>query len=452
MKRFFRQLLGLTPPEDDQQSLFITFWRSTLGVFLALRLADVVNAVTGLWAIPSLLPSQHLGAVLPLLQVGAVLTVPITIFTMVFTRHLCAYAVNGDSVRTRGLLRDALVGMGLVFIVALAITTALLPWLCAHLHIEQTSAGYWAIVNGLLAAFTPLLWSALQALRKFGAISAGALLAAPIRLLAMLTLIPCLGLSGYLIGQSVPLVIMLCVALIALYPLLHQRGTAPLFAWWRERHAMLSYAGYIAVGVVGAAIQGAVVTFAIRHKLPLDASATYYLISRFAEIATYCGTTLATVLFPFALEARLKGWASNRFRSGVMGFILLLGGVIAAAIYWGFPLIATWTSLTPLRHLVEAAPQAAYLTIITTLNAASTLHFTHAAAEDRFTYLRFYVPCTALLILGLLLTPAHTLNTILHLMAGVALLQFVGCLWDGRRRKTPTHGVNESLRERKEEH
>jgi hypothetical protein len=61
------------------------------------------------------------------------------------------------------------------------------------------------------------------------------------------------------------------------------------------------------------------------------------------------------------------------------------------------------------------------------------------------------VPCTALLILGLLLTPAHTLNTILHLMAGVALLQFVGCLWDGRRRKTPTSGVNESLRERKEE-
>ena len=433
MRRFFHQLLGFSPPEDEQQSLFITFWRSTLGVFLALRFADLVNAITGLWTIPALLPSEHLGAVLPLLQVGAVLTVPMTIFTLVFTRHLCAYAVMGDSVRTRGLLRDALVGMGGVFLIALAITSAFLPWLCDMLRIERSAAGYWAIINGLLAAFTPFLWSALQALRKFGAISTGALLAAPMRLLAMILLIPALGLSGYLIGQCLPLVVMIGVALVTLHPLLKQRGTAPLFAWWSERHAMLSYAGYIAVGAIGAAIQGAVITFVIRHKLPIDASGTYYLISRFAEIATYCGTTLATVLFPFALEARLKGWNSNRFRGGVMGFILLLGGTIAAGIYWGLPLVANWIAAMPFEALIASAPQAAYLTVITTLNAASTLHFTHAAAEDRFTYLRFYVPCTALLIVGLLATPNLTLNGALHLMGGVALLQLAGCWWDGRQ-------------------
>ena len=96
-------------------------------------------------------------------------------------------------------------------------------------------------------------------------------------------------------------------------------------------------------------------------------------------------------------------------------------------------MVANWIAATPFEALIASAPQAAYLTVITTLNAASTLHFTHAAAEDRFTYLRFYAPCTVLLIVGLLTTPNLTLNGALHLMGGVALLQLMGCWWDGRR-------------------
>ena len=68
------------------------FWVCLLLVFGAMRLADALNAVTGLWVVPSRLPAQTLGALLPLTQFGAVLALPVSVLTTVFARHLGAYA------------------------------------------------------------------------------------------------------------------------------------------------------------------------------------------------------------------------------------------------------------------------------------------------------------------------------------------------------------------------
>jgi O-antigen/teichoic acid export membrane protein len=399
-----------------------------LGVFIALRLADVLNAVTGLYIIPTKLAPDILGAILPLMQVGAVLAMPVSVFTLVFTRHLCAYAIAGDSIRVRGLLRDALVATALTLVTALVITTALTPWLCTVLRVPYSAVGYLAVSYGLLAAFTPMAWSALQALKRFGAISTGALIAAPVRLIAMTFLLPLWGLSGYFVGQSLPPLIMLIVALLSLAPLLKQSREAPFMAWRADLKPMLRYAGYIAAGVFAAAIQGAVITFIIRHNLSTEHSGAYYLISRFAEIATYSGTTLATVLFPYTVEARVRGLSSTTFRAGVMGFVLLIGCALAIFLYFVLPLLSQWIPLLEVYTHYEVA--AAYLTIITTLNAASTLHFTYTAAHDRFTYLRFLLPLTLALTLTLWLMPIASLMQLLHILFAAAILQFIGCLFD----------------------
>lgn len=440
-KRFLRQFFGLSPAETAQRSLVIAFWRSAIGLFIALRLADGINAITGLWVIPSQLPSGQLGAVLPLLQIGAVLAIPVSIFAMVFTRHLCAYAVSGDSERTRGLLRDALAAVLLTLLIALLLAAVLMPWVCRLLRIAPSAAGYLTVGYGLLAAFAPMAWAALQALRRFGALSTGALLAAPLRLAAMVLLLPGLGLSGYFIAQSLPSAVMIAIALLVLRPLLKQSRQTPWMAWRNDLKAMLHYAAFIALGAVAAAIQGMVITVVIRHRLSDELSGAYYLLSRFAEIATYSGTTLATVLFPFALEARLKGLSSGAFRAGVMSFILLLGGGLAALFYWLLPWFFT---LVPgfSDYIGHAAP-AAYLTLTTTLNAASTLYFTHAAAEDCFTYLRFSLPCALLSSILLWALGCDTLMSILHLLFITAALQFSGCLIDAalaaQRKRNPAH-------------
>lgn len=430
---FVRQLLGRLPTEDAHRSLLIDFWRSAIGVFIALRLADVINAITGLWAIPSYLPATQLGAVLPLLQIGAVLAIPVSIFAMVFTRHLCAYAVSGDAERTRGLLRDALVAMLVTLLGAFIVASLLMPWVCRALRIAHSAASYLTVAYGLLAAFTPMAWSALQALRKFGALSVGALLAAPIRLIAMVCLLPLIGLSGYFIGQSLPAVIILIITLGVLRPLLKQSRNTPWLAWGKDFKAMSRYALFIALGAIAAAIQGMVITFVIRNRLSDELSGAYYVISRFAEIATYCGTTFATVLFPFALEARLKGLPAGAFRAGVMTLVMLIGGALALFLYFFLPWF--FATIPAFEAYTDCAFPAAYLTVITTLNAASTLHFTHAATEDRFTYLHFALPC-AIFASGILwLLSAPTLMTILHILFGIALLQFCGCLIDIARHK-----------------
>ena len=56
-----------------------------------------------------------------------------------------------------------------------------------------------------------------------------------------------------------------------------------------------------------------------------------------------------------------------------------------------------------------------------------------AAARDRFTYLTFVLPLTLILSATLYFLPSPTLFQILHLLFGVALLQFIGCLIDARR-------------------
>lgn len=395
---------------------------------LALRLADAINAITGLWIIPSYLPEHSLGAVLPLFQIGALFAIPVTIFTTVFTRHLCAYAVQDDAEKTRGLLRDALMGTILLFGLSIAITTLLIPWLCAFLRIPHSAAAYYAIGYGLLAAFTPMAWSALQALRRFGAISLGSLLAAPIRLIAMIALLPLLRLTGYFIGQTLPLIVMLIVAGIVLRPLLTRKTKTPFLCWRGELQSMTRYAGFITLGTLVTALQGTLLTFIIRHRLSDDVSGAYYILTRFSEIATYCGSTLATVLFPFAIEARIKGFTATRFRGSLMSLILVIGICLAAILYWLLPWI--FTLIPTFSAATQYAPHAAYLTLITTLNAASTLHFTQSAAEDRFTYFWYSLPCALFLSLGLLLLPNLHLLTIFHLMAITALLQFIGCLID----------------------
>jgi O-antigen/teichoic acid export membrane protein len=437
MWQFIREFLGICPSKDEQRALLITFWRNTIGVFVALRIADFMNAITGLYIIPKHLPQQEIGALLPLMQIGAILSLPIGIFALVFTRQLCTYAVTGDAVRLRGLLRDAVTATLLTLIFSLALASFLMPWLCEMLRIEQSLAGYLSIGYSLVASFTPMLWSALQALRRFGAIAAGSLLAAPLRLIAMLFLLPLWGLSGYFVGQGFPPLVMLTVSLIVLTPLLRQSRQAPFMAWRNDLKSMARYASFVSIGFVISAIQGAIMTFVIRNRLSDEASGAYYLISRFSEIATYCGSSLATVLFPFAVEARVRGLSSKIFRAGVMYLILALGSVLTILLYWALPFLMPY-------DYVGYEWAAAYLTLITTLNAASGLYITDSTAHDRFTYLSFVFPLTLFLSIALYCLKLTTLVHIFHLLFITAILQFVGCLIDARLRKRHFEAKNKT--------
>ncbi len=405
------------------------FWLSLLLVFGAMRLADALNAVTGLWVVPRGVSGQTLGALLPLTQFGAVLALPVTVLSTVFARHLCAYAAAGDGPRARGLLRDALAATAAALLAALGLAAALLPWLCGALRVPHSPAGYLAVAYGLAAAFLPMVTAAAQALGRFGALAAGSLLAAPARLGAMALLLPLLGLSGYFLGQLVPLVVTAGVTLWALRRLLAADPAAPPAAAWRaDLRPMARYAAKVAVGVAAASLQTFAATWVIRTRLADDASAGYYLISRFAEIATYCGTTVATVLFPFAVAAKARGEGSAALRNGSLAAILAGGTLLAGALWLGLPWL--FGRLPGYAPYADAAPLAGYLALTTTLNVACAGHFAHQQARDDFRYLRYMVPCAACACAALLLLADTTLLRVLHVLFACALLQALCVLAD----------------------
>ncbi len=410
------------------------FWWTALSVFVVLRLADVLNAITGLWIVPRGIRLDDLGALLPLTHFGAFLALPITILSTVFIRQLCTYLVTHDNLRARGLLRDVFGATLLVLVFALVVAMGMLPWLCQWLRVPYTPAGYLAVTYGLLAAFLPIALSALQAAQRFGSLALGSALAAPTRLLVMCFVLPLFGLSGYFLGQIAPLLMTLVVALWVLRPYLMGRGHCPIGAWRNDIRPMLRYAAWVALGAIVGAVHGLTLSFIIRHALPANDSAGYYLITRFAEITTYCGSTLWMVLFPFAVEAKAKGESSGSLRNGVF-FATLLGGTCLAGLF-AIVLPTLFRFLPEYATYLPYVPHTVYLTLITTLSVACGSHFQHATARNDFRYFRYTLPLACATTAALLLIPWGSLLQILHLLALGGVLQTLCVLLDIFR-KTP---------------
>ena len=148
-----------------------------------------------------------------------------------------------------------------------------------------------------------------------------------------------------------------------------------------------------------------------------------YLISRFAEIATYCGTTVATVLFPFAVSAKTRGEGSAALRNGALLAILGGGAALAVALWLGLPWL--FAHLPGYAPYISAAPLAGYLALTTTLNVACAGHFAHQQARDDFRYLFYMVPCAAFACAALVSLSDATLLRALHVLFACALLQAV---------------------------
>lgn len=395
-------------------------------VFVAMRVADLCNAVTGLWVIPRHLPQESLGALLPLLSFGGLLALPITVLATVLSRQLCTDLVNGERLRAKGFLRDALLMTLGLLVVGLGLTALMLPRLCDLLRIPRSSAASLSVTYALLAAFVPLLTAALQAAQRFGTLAISNLVSAPVRLGTMFLLLPLYGLTGYFLAQLSSLFATVFIALIALAPLLRTEGRCPFGLWRPQLRAMSVYGLKVALGVTLLTIQASLTTFILRHRLADDATAAYYILTRFAEIATYCGSTLTLVLFPFAIQSHTQGQPSKVLRTRLF-LITLLGGTLlaitlACVLPWLFPLFPDYRPYASLAWL--SGP----FTLIATLSVASGILMTHAQAVNDFTYLRTLLPATLLNAALLLLIPLHSLLTIFPLLLFNALLTLLACL------------------------
>ncbi len=366
-------------------------WWFTLLMFVTQRFGDLINAVVGLWLVPKYVPADELGAVLPLTSVGALMGLPLGILLVPFMKFLSKYMALQEYGKVKRLLRDTFLFAGGVFLVVSAAAYLLMPFFFERVRVANGSLGFLIIATGIIGALAPIFTTALQALKKFWTLTATGFLAALVRLTTMAVCLPIRGLSGYFVGQIMPALFTMGVAFCSLRP--HLNKSVKMVPYWdADAKRIIRYTGWVALLLAATTLQTLVENLTIRQRLPDLDSAAYYMISRFSEIATCLGMSIALVLFPVVSTRHEhdKEGSSKKLLVQAMFGAGLFGGLFAVACAVGggalFSLKSDWHIYKPF------VPHMAFLSIILTLRSGVVYCFTmHQAARERFGHVPWFV-------------------------------------------------------------
>jgi O-antigen/teichoic acid export membrane protein len=171
-------------------------------LFLAFRLTDAVNFLIGVWVVPSYIGVSELGAVMPLATFASLLAVPAGVFATTFLKEVNVLATRSEYGKIKTLIRGVFAGAAVVMVLALVLCQFVMPLFLERLRISGGSLGLLILAASFAGSISPVYTNALQALKKFRAISFISLVGAPIRLVVMLAAMPFRALTGYFVGQA----------------------------------------------------------------------------------------------------------------------------------------------------------------------------------------------------------------------------------------------------------
>lgn len=343
-------------------------WWYSLMIFVACRSGDVIQAFIGLWLVPKYVGPDELGAVLPLQQLSGLFAVPLAIIATVFAKYVNTYATRGEYGKVKCFIRDVLLASIIVFLVCIVVAYLVIPHFYERLNV---SAGFLTVLI-LAAGFTGnianLFTSALQGLKKFKTMTIQNLISAPIRLATLLVAMPIRALSGYILGQATPPA---TCSFLAAYSLHKDLRSTPLDTSWRKDLSEIwRYLWPIAICTVLSTIFSTITTTIYRQRLPACESAAYYLLSRFAEIASYVGCSLNMILFPMASEAHEQNKNSASIAlNAIKGILFSTLTLSAVFLFLADPLLslsATW------HEYIQYANLLSLLTLVTGLSTAAS--------------------------------------------------------------------------------
>lgn len=402
--KLIRHILDFKNPRLTIKNRIGDLWWYTLILFVTMRIGDVLQAVVALWLVPIYVPTEELGAVLPLISIGWVLGLPLTILLIPFMKFLSKYMAQGEYGKVKKLLRDTFILTCIVFVVMSGVAHFLMPLVFERMRVENGRLSILIITSGIIGALTPVFITALQALKKFKTISIIGVFSAFIRLGTMLIFLPIRGLSGYFIGQITPNLFNIGVAMFQLRDRIG-RNIRMVSYWNEDWKPILKYTGWIAVLQSTGTLQFAVENIVIRHRLPYIESAGYYMISRFAEISFFAGFTCVMVLFPMVSESHEKNdhgsqtllWQSMLFSGGFGVAFAILMGLTGPFIFSLKPEWAIYQKFVP--HMV-------CLCLIHAIRGGTLNCFSmHQLACNSFSYIKWFILfglCDVVLLYGLL--------------------------------------------------
>jgi O-antigen/teichoic acid export membrane protein len=381
-------------------------WWYTIVLFVFQQLGAVVSAIIGIWLVPKYVPQNELGALLPLASFGSLLGLPLTIIMIPFMKFLTKYMVQEEYGKVKALLRDAFVLGGGIFLLVSVISYLLMPFVFARMRVENGLLSFLIICSGGVGALAPIFCTALQALKKFKAISLLSFLSTLVRLGVLLIVLPIRGLSGYFVGQIAPLVF---GAVASLWTLRKYLGVhIQRVSYWNEDwRAILKYTAWTGVFYSVSQVLGTTESFVIRHRLSDIESASYYMISRFAEISLYISAASTVVLFPLISECHEKGNKQEHHlltqSTGISFFAGLLFAVAITPVA-GFLFIfkSDWSVYLPfIPHLLA-------LSILQAIRGSTHSFVIYKMAKNEFGFVPYYGVVYAAEVLSLYCLTGYT--------------------------------------------
>ncbi len=329
------------------------WWYSAI-IFVACRSGDVIQAFIGLWLVPKYVGQEELGAVLPLQQLCGLFAVPLAILATVFAKYVNVYMTRGEIGKVKSFIHDILIASAILFLVCIAFAWIVAPHFYSRLNVASGSLTILILAAGFTGNISQLFNSALQGMKKFKTTFVVTIISAPIRLATLLVAMPFRALSGYILGQATPPASSSIVAAFSIHSELSNVKADT--SWRKDIPEILRYFWPIAICSAPGAVIASVSATVYRQRLPEIESAAYYLISRFAEIASYVGASMMFVLVPLAAEAHEKGRENKKFLIqsilATVATTTTLGLFFAFSGEWILSITETWHIYIPFVHLL----------------------------------------------------------------------------------------------------
>lgn len=381
------------------------FWWYTALQFGAARCGDFINAFIGLWLVPKYVGMAELGAVLPLAYFATFLAMPIAVFSTALGKQVNVLAAHGQWGQLKTLLRGVFVVAAIFVVFALLTVQLVMPVVLERVRVAKGALGLVIVAASLLGTVAPIYLNALQATKRFVAVSVINLFCAPIRLAVMLIAMPIRALTGYFVGQSSAPAFQIAASVFAFRKELGRSVQAEPFWTKAKVREMFGYMLWVAIAMAVGGLVQFVEPLVIRQRLPDVDSAAYYMISRFAEIGTYLGLTLSGIVFPYVSEAAEAGRTGNRLIVRSMVGSLAFGGLCAVgfAIFgrFAFPFLPNGDAYG------KYIPELVALTLILSAGIAVGCFTSGETAANRFKWLWWFVPLHVVYVATLFVLTGH---------------------------------------------
>lgn len=359
-------------------------WWYTILLFCAQRFGDVINMFVGLWIVPKYVPMEELGAVMPLTNIVSVIGIPLTIIAIPFLKFVAVFAEKKEFGKVKALIRDTFIGTGIFTLLTILIAYFILPLFFERLRVENGSLAFLLVATTIITAVSTITGNAVSALKMFSQTIWYSAIAAPLRLILMIVLMPFRPLSGYVVGGAALPAVGVIGPLFALRKFFKSGIKAE--PYWKEHgRDILKYTWPLIIMTMINAVTSNMDTLVIRHRLNDFESAGYYIVTRFSDISLQLGSVFVAFLMPLLADRNGNDSELRKLVTHSLIGILISGFAIAMLLlFWGAPILELKPEWSIYKSLSFHMVGFAFLGTLATANSCIT---TSLIARSNFSFL-----------------------------------------------------------------